>query len=211
MFLELSANLAFALIAARLTRSLLAAIVVGFGVLLAWTAAHYGTIILGWPWHGFIGSLPRVGFSFFAGVLVYDLWRRWQPPSMPGWASFAVLLLVFVIPVNGAWYELLSAFVIFPALVMFSADARATGRFEAACLSAGTYSYGFYILHQPVIRYVETVLPRLGVTPEDLDVWLVLMIVAITVPITVVLTRFYERPFRHMLGRLTGARAATAS
>jgi peptidoglycan/LPS O-acetylase OafA/YrhL len=210
LFLELSANLAFALIVARLTRSLHAAIVVALGGLLIWSASAYGTVILGWGWHGFIGALPRVGFSFFAGALVYDFWRKWHPPSLPAWVSFTLLLAVFTTPASGAFYELVAVLAVFPALLLFSAGARATGRFEWACLNVGTYSYGFYILHQPVIRYVETTISRLGVTPEDVDVWLVLLAVVTTAAVTVFLTRFYERPFRAFLGRLVGARATTA-
>jgi peptidoglycan/LPS O-acetylase OafA/YrhL len=210
MFFELSANLLFALLALRLTRSLLAAIVVVFAGLLIWTASEYGTIIQGWLWQGFIGAFPRVGFSFFCGVLVYELWQRWRPPSIPAWCSFVLLLAVFVMPASGAWYELISVFAFFPALILFSAGARAMGRFEWTCLNIGALSYGFYINHAPIIHYVEAIVPYFGVTPEVLDVWLVLLEVAITGVLTILLTRFYERPFRRILGRLVCARAATA-
>jgi peptidoglycan/LPS O-acetylase OafA/YrhL len=209
MFLELSVNLVFALVAARLTRSLHIAIVVLLGGLLIWAASVYDTIILGWPWYGFIGALPRVGFSFFAGALFYRLWRQWRLPSVPAWLSFVALIAVFMIPANGAWYELVSVFVVFPALVLFSAAARVTGHFERVCMSIGTYSYGFYILHQPVIRYVEMTLSTLGVPPETVDIWLLVWVVAVTGSLAVILTHFYERPFRNFLGRLVGLRPAT--
>ena len=210
MFFELSVNLLFALLVARLTRSLLVAIVVVFAGLLIWTASEYGTIIQGVAWNGFIGAFPRVGFSFFCGILVYELWRRWRPPSMPAWCSFVLLLAVFVMPESGAWYELISVFAFFPALILFSAGARATGRFEWICLNIGALSYGFYITHQPVTRLVEAVVPYFGVTPENLDVWLVLLVVVVTGVLVILLTHFYERPFRRILGRLVSARAATA-
>ncbi len=209
MFLELSVNLLFALLAARLSRSLLAAIVVFFAGLLIWSAWEYGTIIEGWLWEGFIGAFPRVGFSFFAGALVYELWRRWRPPSMPAWCSFVLLLVVFVMPASGAWYELMSVFAVFPALILFSAGARATGRFEWTCLKIGSLSYGFYIIHVPITHFVEAIVPYFGVTPEVLDIWLVLLVLAITGVLTILLTRFYERPFRRILNRLVWARAAT--
>jgi peptidoglycan/LPS O-acetylase OafA/YrhL len=209
MFLELSVNLLFALLAARLSRSLLAAIVVLFAGLLIWTATEYGTIIEGWLWEGFIGAFPRVGYSFFAGALVYELWRPWRPPSMPAWCSFLLLLLVFGMPASGAWYELISVFAFFPALILFSAGARATERFEWVCRKIGSLSYGFYIIHVPVTHFVEAIVPHFGVTPEVLDVWLVLLVVAISGVLTVLLTRFYESPFRRVLGRVGWARAAT--
>jgi peptidoglycan/LPS O-acetylase OafA/YrhL len=209
MFLELSVNLLFALLAARLSRSLLAAIVVLFAGLLIWSAWEYGTIVQGWLWEGFIGAFPRVGFSFFSGALVYELWRRWHPPSMPAWCSFVLLLAVFVVPASGAWYELIAVFAFFPALILFSAGAHVTGRFEWTCLKIGALSYGFYIIHVPITRFVESIVPYFGVTPEALDVWLVLLVVAITGVITILLTRFYERPFLRIFRRLVGARTAT--
>jgi len=147
-----------------------------------------------------------VGFSFFSGALVYELWRRWRPTPMPAWCSFVLLLVVFGMPASGAWYELIAVFAFFPALILFSAGAHVTGRFEWTCLKIGALSYGFYIIHVPITRFIEAIVPYFGVTPEVLDVWLVLLVVAITGVLTILLTRFYEQPFRRILGR---ARAAT--
>jgi len=43
-----------------------------------------------------------------------------------------------------------------------------------------------------------------------LAVWLVLLVVVVTGVLVILLTHFYERPFRRILGRLVCARAATA-
>ena len=150
----------------------------------------------------------RAGFSFFSGALVYELWRRWRPTPMPAWCSFVLLLVVFVMPAS-AWYELIAVFAFFPALILFSAGAHVTGRFEWTCLKIGALSYGFYIIHVPITRFIEAIVPYFGVTPETLDVWLVLLVVAITGVLTILLTRFYEQPFRRILRRFVEARAAT--
>ena len=61
----------------------------------------------------------------------------------------------------------------------------------------------------PITRFIEAIVPYFGVTPETLDVWLVLLVVAITGVLTILLTRFYEQPFRRILRRFVEARAAT--
>jgi hypothetical protein len=39
-----------------------------FAVLLTGTAFHFDTVNIGLRWENVFGGLPRVGFSFFAGV-----------------------------------------------------------------------------------------------------------------------------------------------
>jgi peptidoglycan/LPS O-acetylase OafA/YrhL len=71
----------------------------------------------------------------------------------------------------------------------------------------GAYSYGFYLLHAPVIRYIDTALKRFGLTQQDFDVWLVVLAVALSAAITVVVTHIFERPLKRALAQLVGVTA----
>jgi peptidoglycan/LPS O-acetylase OafA/YrhL len=203
MFFELVANLVFALLAARLTQSILAGWLIGSGGLLIWAGTHYGTLDLGFDWLGFEGGFPRVLYSFFAGVAIYRIWSRSpSAPALPSWVALVLLLLVFAMPARGqlfAPFEIVTALLIFPALVFFAAGAPARGLAARIFLYAGALSYGFYLLHGSVAFVLTAVVRRLQIDPMSLDVWMVVLVVLGTGGLTAILHYYYERPFRRWL------------
>lgn len=215
MFLELFANLVFALVAARLTNLRLALIILVSGVMLVFVSAHFGTVTVGWNYDQLWGGLPRVLFSFFVGVALYRTWRAHRIPALPTWLAFAVLLLALCTPALGAWFvpfELTMAIVVFPLLVLFSAGSRVEGVSERVMLRAGALSYGFYLLHGALNGFFESTAPKVGLSAAQLDVIMYVAVVASTIALTMALERWYEAPFRRWLARrlLPGRRAGPA-
>ena len=44
------------------------------------TTLHYGELGTGWSWRHIAGGVPRVGFSFFAGVLLFSFLKDHARP-----------------------------------------------------------------------------------------------------------------------------------
>jgi peptidoglycan/LPS O-acetylase OafA/YrhL len=204
MFFELVANLAFAVVARHLTRSVLVGWLFVDGAILVWVGLHYGTLDLGWQWFGFGGAFARVIYSFFAGIAVYRLWSVSRPaPALPTWVAFVMLLLIFSAPARGslfAPFEVLAALFLFPALVFLAAGSRAEGRTKGVFLYVGALSYGFYLLHGAVVAFaLRAILNRFQIDPLRLDAGLVLLVVLGTGLLSGLLHQYYERPFRRWL------------
>lgn len=159
LLFELIANLIYALIARRLSNSLLAAIIaLGFFGLIA-TGLTAGTLDQGVRPLQFWGGLARVTFSFFVGVALYRLWRT-RPPKfgLPAALLFVLLVMPMLLKPEGsaAWiYDLAVIVLYFPLLVWLGATARAGRRWTSISVALGALSYPLYVLHIPVWNLVR--------------------------------------------------------
>ncbi|MEO6339406.1 MAG: acyltransferase [Caulobacteraceae bacterium] len=159
---ELIANFAYAAATAvrRMSRWALAVVIGASLTGLIWTVATTGTFELGPEWHDGWGGYLRVGFSFFAGVLIWRV-RRDRPLVASNWAALACLaalgLLLALAPAAG-FGPLVIVAIAFPALLFVSACIQPTGRFAALAKQAGELSYALYAIHAPLIGAVLVVL-----------------------------------------------------
>jgi peptidoglycan/LPS O-acetylase OafA/YrhL len=106
-------------------------------------------------WHGF----PRVGVSFFAGIALFELQRRYQIAQKIRplfWPLFLVMIALFLAPhafgkpVELAWIVLLS-----PLLVLTGLTVNVTGAMRRVCLEAGALSYPIYVLQYPIFCWIN--------------------------------------------------------
>jgi peptidoglycan/LPS O-acetylase OafA/YrhL len=99
LFFELVANTCFGIFYRALTDITLGFVVALFAVLLTGTAFHFDTVNIGLRWENVFGGLPRVGFSFFAGVALYRIWTKKSiiiaPPLLFGIVAVFGALLSF--------------------------------------------------------------------------------------------------------------------
>lgn len=151
LFFELIVNLAYAVLAPRLSNRLLGAIVLlGFLGLVA-SGLVTGSLDNGVVRPTFLGGLARVTFGFFAGVALYRRWRvRPTAFALPPVLLFALLLLPL-----GSLYELAVVTVYLPSIVWLGAGARAKGRWLPICAALGALSYPLYVIHAPVWTVVR--------------------------------------------------------
>ncbi len=107
----------------------------------------------------FLAGFPRVGASFFIGVVLYQLRDRlpeWQGWTAAFWLLVGVMAVLFFWPselprvVQLTWVALLS-----PALVAAGARAHCSGRLASFCSGAGVVSYPLYCLHFPVFCWLN--------------------------------------------------------
>ena len=196
LFWELAVNLAFALVAPRLSNRLL-------GIIVA--AAVTGAIAVSLINHGHAHPDMSAGFRAFAGFAVGVALLRVHRTGrinlgVLGAAAPLVLLLAFIAVPSPGWlsrfYDPAAAFLLFPLIVL--ASARRQARFPALCAWLGGLSYPLYVLHGPWLLWlgrpiVSAVIPN--------PVMGALALGAIAVIVALIAWKFYDEPVRAMLRR----------
>lgn len=208
LFLEIYvANVLFALLGSRLRAAALSLLVAASFIGLIVVEARFGNINVGWLWADIAGGFPRVTFSFFAGVGVQRLHRRWRPPTVPAVAVLGVLILSFVLrlPVRlTSGYELVCVGLLFPALIYLGASARE--RRPRLGKMLGDASYALYVIHNPLLLLTNRAMASLAIAPG----WaLAGGFTVVALMLAVGIDAFYDRRARNImalaLDRVTSA------
>ncbi|HEY5107133.1 MAG TPA: acyltransferase [Caulobacteraceae bacterium] len=197
LFYELLANAAYALIAPRLSTRALFVLVVG---------AAMATLIASLGAHGVMYASPaRVAYPFFAGVLVYRLWRAGKrAPGIHPMALAALLCAAFLIPDSS---PLLSTAVdaacviaVFPLIVWIGASSAAKGFWKPACNLFGEMSYPLYVIHFPLMLVATLILVRI----PDQRIALAALFLSVfgLAMLALWLSRVFDRPLRGALQRV---------
>jgi peptidoglycan/LPS O-acetylase OafA/YrhL len=222
LFFELLANLAFCLFAKRFGSRTLggavaaAALLMALAVFQGWFGfgSLPGALNAGVTWDTFGAGASRVAFSFFAGVLVYRLWRRFTFPGM-NVPSIVVIapLCIALIAYDPARYrvlfDLVATMIVFPAIVFFGAHSRPGPRLGRAFSWIGGASYGIYVLQAPIFLGPVYILGKIVAEPLTayrLEALLLLWGVAsltILVGVAVVADKYFDRAARRKLADLT--------
>jgi peptidoglycan/LPS O-acetylase OafA/YrhL len=158
LFFELVINLAFAVLAPRLTNRVLAVILVIGLVLLTITSIYFHGLAPGSLYSGFLCGGGRVVYSFFAGVAAYQLWRsggvRWLALAPP--VAATLMLVVFALePAVATVYDLVAAALVFPVIVLAAARCEPRQYYVPLCKGLGRASYAIYILQIPILGWIE--------------------------------------------------------
>lgn len=212
--LELIVNIAYAF-AWRWLRDLrvLLGVTAASAMALIGTVWWFGRLDVGFTWTDAWGGLPRVAFSFAAGLLVYRAWRLWPMRwRLSAWAPLAVLPLLFWAPPDRAVYPLVCVLAAFPALVAVSAWTE-PGRWSAWLFAwLGAASYPLYALHRPAGLLFILGLSHLYHSSPHWGVAIGAPYLLALMALCVVLERVYDRPVRRALTagfeRLARRRAA---
>jgi peptidoglycan/LPS O-acetylase OafA/YrhL len=168
---ELIANLVYALLIRVMNLWLLGAIILVGGAGVVAAELTYGTLDVGYSPTDQWTALARVGFSFFAGVLVYRLFGdRMKPSAWMAWVCIAILTFLLAYrPAEGvrAAYEIGVVLVAFPALLVVAGHFEPGPRVGRVFSFLGLMSYGVYILHQPLGNLSRDILQRFIHIPRD--------------------------------------------
>ncbi|GGF17222.1 acyltransferase [Aliidongia dinghuensis] len=200
--LEVAVNALYALWATRLTDGRLVALLAAAAVALVAAALFWGGLEIGNSWSTYLGGWSRVLWSFFAGILLYRLYRR-RPHGTLGVRTGALLALVvlvlFAMPGTGPWFGLLSALAVFPAIIWIGATVKLTGRAAGLAHWLGTTSYALYITHLPVLGLVLLACREFGVAPEAAFLPSLVAAVLGAVAVAWLLDGIYDIPIRRWL------------
>jgi peptidoglycan/LPS O-acetylase OafA/YrhL len=151
-------------------------------------------------WTGF----PRVGVSFFAGVLLYDFEKRFlreQDLRPVFWMSAALITLIFYYPVSLplsvhlAWIVFIS-----PLVVLAGSRVRLSGSLPSIALFAGALSYPVYVLHYPIFCWLNGFYQFATKNPPSVSIEGPLLLAGIVLGSYVVL-RYFDEPVRSALTR----------
>lgn len=202
---ELIANFVYAALIRFMTIPVLIAIMAVCGAGLVYGEFHFGTLDIGYGGNDQWAALARVGFSFFAGVLVFRFFGAAKKIDNE-WASWALMAaLTFALGYSPSddvspWFELSVVLVGFPLLLILASRFEPGARTGRVFAYIGLVSYGVYIIHQPIGNLMRESLEHVvrlprgwGALPWSLGVLVFLVAVAGA------LDRFYDGPVRKRL------------
>ena len=156
IFLELAVNIVFALICKLLCnpKTRLTLILIS-GVMLA-VQLMAQNVLGGSSWDTLMAGIPRVCFSFFLGVHIYETLALRSAPKGPnnGYITAAMLslLLVTICAPENLLLKIAAIFLLFPwILTVLARSEIPKGRAGSVILKMGSLSYAIYIMHGPVL------------------------------------------------------------
>jgi len=169
---ELIANFTYAAIVRHLRPLVLAAILIVCGAAVAYGEMRFKTLDIGYNPTDQWAALARVGYSFFAGVVVFRVVGDRRIDSEPlSWLCMALLTAILIFRPSTAftpWFEIGAVVVAFPLIIAAAAQIEPGPRTGRAFAVIGLVSYAVYLLHQPMGNIARIVLGRLHVRiPTD--------------------------------------------
>ena len=158
LLLEIVANAVHAVFLRRRSTAFLTTLVaISAAGLITWTGK--GTITFGANTQELPGGLVRVLFAYVTGIVLCRVWKRlsWRPYL---WSVVLTLLLLALLTGTGASrvgarFDMITVIGIFPLLLFLGAGSPLNARLQGPARELGALSYGVYILHQPVLHFLQ--------------------------------------------------------
>lgn len=212
LFFEVVVNIAYGALFPILGTRVLAAVVAAAGLTLVVLGILNGNLHFGSHWANCPGGLPRVVYSFGAGVLIYRLARNGIPTIQVPPTLILVACGGIFAAAPGTYtgvFELTCVLVLLPGLVVLGASAEPSGRLRSIFSFLGLISYGVYSLHYPLALGLKGALQKLaGPDISHLAPWSGLAFVAGLIIFCWVMDRIYDAPVRKFIGQLLKTRQA---
>lgn len=201
LFFEVLVNAAYAIFVRRLGTQTLWCILIASACALAVSTVHFGTLDVGWQWRTLVGGVPRVLFSFTAGVLLYrlkDTLPRFSVPPAAIVAAATALLAILPAGAFGIVYNLLLVLVGLPAVVALAIQNEPV-RLRPLYVWGGAISYPLYALHLPLISWGSAAMKTVGV---PMAWWLGALLIAGIVVAAWIASKIFDEPVRRALSPL---------
>jgi peptidoglycan/LPS O-acetylase OafA/YrhL len=198
LLLELSINLVHANLLRRVSVRFLGTLCGISGTMLVAAVSFYRHQNIGWDWGTlFTGGIPRVVFSYCAGMFFYKLWEHGRrAPKLP--AITLLLIALICLSVNtshGVITSLAITIVVFPLLVFAAACVQPGPLTERMFVWLGLSSYAIYVLHTVTFQVLHA-----WVRP--INFFIAYGTLAFLVVASIVLDKFYDLPVRRYLRNL---------
>jgi peptidoglycan/LPS O-acetylase OafA/YrhL len=203
LFFEILANFVYAARIEWLSSRRLFAIIAGSALLLLIALVRHGNGELGNTYATLWAGVPRVLFSFLAGVLLFRFQAsgRLVRPVVSPLVLAAVLFATLAVPRSVPWlYDAACVFVIFPLILIAAMNNEPTARWRSVARISADLSYPLYLLHLPLMLWLGYCLTHFGMA---LPVQQLLVLVA--VPTLAYAAHIcFDRPLQSILkGRLS--------
>ena len=163
LLFELFSNALYAVFYPLLTIGRMFAVVTISAIALCICVYQIGNLDAGFYWKDIIVGIPRVLYSFGAGVLVHR-YKKIHILHFPSWGLiFIVFVILCLAPSSQVrpWFDIIAVIILFPAIV-YLASATETKTYWLNNLYAllGATSYGIYVLHVPLSKLITIVLKK---------------------------------------------------
>lgn len=157
LFFELLINVVFCLLLVRISKSIIIAVCLISGGVMAWATLSVGNADFGFNWATSPLGLVRVTFGFSVGLLIWRLnIAHFSRRSWLALLPMGLLLILLVAPVPDALRGIYAAaFVLIatPSLLMMGAIWQAPSAIRPLCNVSGELSYPLYAIHRPTLFF----------------------------------------------------------
>ncbi len=210
LFFEYIANILYALIFRKFSKTVLSIAVFITGCALIHLAVSQGDIIGGWSvdpmqlWIGF----TRLLYPFLAGLLLSRIAKPRRLKNMFLWCSVLVVIFLVIPRIGGheyLWmnglYDSLTIIFVFPVIVYMGAcgNLPEKGLTTKICRFFGDISYPIYITHYPLV-YIYTAWVNDGGKRPFSETWpLALVVFVSAILLAYASLKLYDEPVRKWL------------
>lgn len=199
LFWEYIANILYALILRKLSRTILMILALFAAAGIVVILLRTGNLLGGWSKGTFWDGGVRVAYSFLAGMLVYR--SNWIIKNKLGFGGLTILLLLAFLMPFGRWNWLTESFAVvvyFPLIVSLGAGTQLSDKVKSICKFSGDISYPLYMTHYAFIwifgHYYYTAKP--GTTETGI---IVICGTLLLVAFSYLVMKFYDTPLRKYL------------
>ena len=179
------------------------------------TTWYFNGLNAGADWPKLWGGVPRVVFSFFAGVVLYRMVGtvRRSPRGSPRgprrvgpWIILPALLVLFALPVPAAFrwaFDLTCVVAVFPLLIWYAATAESGGARQHAVLTLlGRTSYALYAIHVPLLGVLLGLLSVAGCRPGWFSPLTGLMFLVLAIGCSLAADVWFDTPLRRLIAQM---------
>jgi len=206
---ELLANFFYSCIVRKLNSKLLVFIMLISGAGIAWILCFNKNLDIGFYTEDIPLGFFRVGYSFFAGVLIYRIFCaasfvhniRFIGMGIVPWLMLLFLFLVLTASPSGlkhTIYDFLVVTAVFPAVIFVSLIFNPGSESAAFFKFLGLISYPIYVIHAPLSKWIPIIFKNSTVDLSTHPLWIGLEFVAILLPLCWFLDKFYDLPIRRI-------------
>lgn len=200
LFFELAINIVFAITISMLSVKVLLALLAVGALALSAAALHFGDLNIGWAVETMIGGVPRAGFSFIMGILLFQFAPKVKSGNTVPVLLLAGLALLLGMRPKAWWFDLLVVMLLFPAMLFMAVSWQPTGLVERVSHELGRISYPLYIIHAPALYWGSLLIDE-DIHAPGLQAAAWLLVVAATLGVSAVLPGFYDQPVCRFLER----------
>lgn len=204
LFFELIANFIYAVIRRFLTNSILTAIIISFGLMVAYVSFQHGNLDVGflWDFESIFAGFVRSIFGVFLGLFLFRYQKRIEHylniKQNLAWLAVTGIALILSSPSAGRFnwlLDVLTVLFIFPFFVICASQGKTT-KLQSVLLILGSASYPIYVLHKPVSELFAFIFKtHVGTFAPISGILLTLALIAISV----YLEKYYDIPLRRWI------------
>jgi peptidoglycan/LPS O-acetylase OafA/YrhL len=213
LFFEMGVNFFYGKCARFLTDQRVLAILAfsAAGLVFVLVAGKHHNLDVGWTAKSFPGGFFRVGYSFFAGVLMYRFFapgsggEYGKRSSFLSWLILGALVALLALKPDAHWqpyYDFVCVAFLFPLLLKAALHGRPGALSTRLFLFLGETSYAVYVLHVPLSLLAQGVMRQAGLRVELYAPYAGLAYLCVLLPVAWRLHHRYDQPLRdRILGK----------